>query len=146
MENILNKYHIHLSSRVVSDDKTITLSFSCNASTSEQLLEQFENIGLDSWYGNIYVTSCDLFKEANDIPGKIERSSGVADRLILVQEMINLITDGATCSFDYLLLLLSAGIIAAIGLACNNSVVVIASMLVSPLMGPILGVAFCLLF
>lgn len=146
MENILKKHDIHLSSRVVSDDGVITLSFSCNASTSERVLEQFENIGLDSWYGNVYVTSCDLFKEANDVPDKIERSNGVADRLILVQEMINLITDGATCSFDYLLLLLSAGFMAAVGLACNSSVVVVASMLVSPLMGPILGIAFCILF
>ena len=56
--------------------------------------------------------------------------------------MINLINDGATCTFDYILLLLAAGFMAAVGLACNSSVVVVASMLVSPLMGPILGIAF----
>ena len=55
---------------------------------------------------------------------------------------INLIDDGATCTFDYLLLLISAGFMAAVGLGSNSSVVTVASMLVSPLMGPILGIAF----
>ena len=66
----------------------------------------------------------------------------MTSRLILVQEMINLINDGAACTFDYILLLISAAMMAALGLAGNSSVVVVASMLVSPLMGPILGIAF----
>lgn len=42
-----------------------------------------------------------------------------------------------------MLLLISAGLMAAVGLGSNSSVVTVASMLVSPLMGPILGIAFC---
>ena len=38
--------------------------------------------------------------------------------------------------------IISAAMMAALGLAGNSSVVVVASMLVSPLMGPILGIAF----
>ena len=46
---------------------------------------------------------------------------------------------GAEFSFDFLLLLLLAGAISFMGLVENSSVVLVASMLVSPLMGPILA-------
>ena len=42
---------------------------------------------------------------------------------------------GAEFSFDYLLLVILAGIIAFMGLLENSSVVLVASMLVSPIMG-----------
>ena len=42
---------------------------------------------------------------------------------------------GAEYSFDYLLLVILAGIIAFMGLLENSSVVLVASMLVSPIMG-----------
>ena len=45
-------------------------------------------------------------------------------------------------TFDYLLLTLSAGIIAALGLIFDSSLVLSASMLVSPIMGPILAGIF----
>lgn len=43
-----------------------------------------------------------------------------------------------------MLLILSAGLLAGLGLAANNTVVIVASMLVSPLMGPILGATWCI--
>ena len=42
---------------------------------------------------------------------------------------------GAEFNFDYLLLVILAGIIAFMGLLENSSVVLVASMLVSPIMG-----------
>ena len=45
-------------------------------------------------------------------------------------------------TFDYLLLTLSAGFIAALGLIFDSSLVLAASMLVSPIMGPILAGIF----
>ena len=56
--------------------------------------------------------------------------------------MIARIDSGAEFSFDFLLLLVLAGIIALMGLIENSSVVLVASMLVSPLMGPILAGIF----
>ena len=56
------------------------------------------------------------------------------------QRHLNLILQaGAEFSFDFLLLLVLAGAIAFMGLVENSSVVLVASMLVSPLMGPILA-------
>ena len=56
--------------------------------------------------------------------------------------MIARIRVGAEFSFDFLLLLILSGIIAFFGLMENSSVVLVASMLVSPVMGPILAGIF----
>jgi hypothetical protein len=40
---------------------------------------------------------------------------------------------------DYLALLAISSILAAIGLITNSTVVIVASMLVSPIMGPVMG-------
>ena len=57
-------------------------------------------------------------------------------------QVITRIESGARFTFDYLLLILSAAIIAAFGLLFNSGVVLTASMLVSPIMGPILAGIF----
>lgn len=43
----------------------------------------------------------------------------------------------ATLTFDYIMFIIVASVLAGIGLVTNSSVIVVASMLVSPLMGPI---------
>ena len=50
--------------------------------------------------------------------------------------------DGCKFSFNYNALLLIASIIAALGLGSNSVATIIASMLVSPLMGPVVGMAY----
>ena len=45
----------------------------------------------------------------------------------------------ADLSFDFLSLLAIASILAGIGLITNSTVVIVASMLVSPIMGPVMG-------
>lgn len=57
----------------------------------------------------------------------------------LVHERIE---EGADFSFNYNVLLLVSGVIAGLGLVSNNSTSIIASMLVSPLMGPVVGLAY----
>ncbi len=45
-------------------------------------------------------------------------------------------------SLDFLALLIIASILAGIGLITNSTVVIVASMLVSPIMGPVMGMTF----
>ena len=52
------------------------------------------------------------------------------------------ITHGASFSFNYNTLLVVASVIAGLGLVSNSSTTVIASMLVSPIMGPVIGLAY----
>jgi hypothetical protein len=44
-------------------------------------------------------------------------------------------------TFDYLVFVLSAAVIACLGLTTNSGAVVVAAMLISPLMGPIVAIA-----
>ena len=85
--DILNSLNIPLSSRV-SSSNIVTISFSCSSTISEVVLGLLENIGLDTWYGSVYVTSCELYKRSDDSPQEAQIRDGVASRLILVQEMV----------------------------------------------------------
>ena len=50
--------------------------------------------------------------------------------------------DGASFSFNYNTLLFVASVLAGLGLVGNSSTTVIASMLISPIMGPVIGLAY----
>ena len=61
---------------------------------------------------------------------------------ILVAEVVKRIKSGNEFTFDYVAFLCIASIIALLGLIEDSSVVIVASMLVSPIMGPILAGIF----
>eukprot|EP01082_Thalassiosira_pseudonana_P010082 g8968.t1 g8968 contig34:540966-542250(-) len=50
--------------------------------------------------------------------------------------------DGAVMNFNYCTLLVVASVIAGLGLVTNSSATIIASMLVSPIMGPVVAIAY----
>jgi hypothetical protein len=56
-----------------------------------------------------------------------------------VEQVKEQIHEQAKLSLDYLALLAISSILAAIGLITNSTVVIVASMLVSPIMGPVMG-------
>ena len=56
-----------------------------------------------------------------------------------MQQVIDKVRSGAILTFDYIVMLIVASCIAGGGLATDNAVIVVASMLVSPLMGPVLS-------
>lgn len=53
-----------------------------------------------------------------------------------IEQVREQIVEQAAFSFDFIALLATASILAGIGLITNNTVVIVASMLVSPIMGP----------
>ncbi|XP_063403004.1 uncharacterized protein LOC134686995 [Mytilus trossulus] len=61
---------------------------------------------------------------------------------LLVSQVVSSVQGNAEFKFDYLMLIITASIIAALGLIEDSSVILVASMLVSPLMGPILAGTF----
>ena len=79
---------------------------------------------------------------SNDTPrstmgGKVQ---GTIKSRILVNKLFDLVSASARISFDYVCLAFVAATIACIGLATDNQVIIVASMLVSPIMGPILEI------
>merc|ERR1719228_2407282 len=77
--------------------------------------------------------------ETPEVEAKVEKFYSSIKSRLLVSEVVARIQAGAEFSFDYLLLVILAGIIAFMGLLESSSVVLVASMLVSPIMGPILA-------
>ena len=59
-----------------------------------------------------------------------------------IEQVREQIVEQASFSFDFIALLVVASILAGIGLMTDNTVVIVASMLVSPIMGPVLGLTF----
>ena len=88
--------------------------------------------------------NADRVEEAarTSVEDKMEKFYSSIKSRLLVSEVMARIEAGSEFSFDFLLLLVLAGIIAFMGLLENSSVVLVASMLVSPLMGPILAGIF----
>jgi hypothetical protein len=60
-----------------------------------------------------------------------------------VEQLFAKIKDGGECSADFVTMVVIASTLAGVGLVQNNTVVIVASMLVSPIMGPVLAVRRC---
>eukprot|EP00981_Chlorochromonas_danica_P003667 scaffold681_cov173-Ochromonas_danica.AAC.30 len=61
---------------------------------------------------------------------------------IRIEQMIEQMEIAATMNFDFIMLITMASVIAGIGLVTNNIVALVASMLISPMMGPVLALTF----
>jgi hypothetical protein len=61
---------------------------------------------------------------------------------LTVHQVVASIRASSAISFDFILLICLASMLAAFGLLENSTVTIVASMLVSPLMNPILGIVF----
>ena len=80
--------------------------------------------------------------DVEKVEDKIDRFYSSIKSRMMVGEVITNIENNAHFTFDFLMLLILAGIIAFLGLVESSSVVLVASMLISPLMGPILAGVF----
>jgi uncharacterized membrane protein len=61
---------------------------------------------------------------------------------VSVEDIYKQVAAGAEHTFNFTINLTMASVIAGIGIAANSPVATVASMLISPLMGPILAIAF----
>jgi len=71
-----------------------------------------------------------------------EYTSVNAEQLQRIRKIHLQFSEGSKFSFNYNTLLLVASFLAGFGLANNSSTTIIASMLVSPIMGPVVGMAY----
>jgi hypothetical protein len=82
----------------------------------------------------------------NDLKKIIERDNNFSEVTVEQIERVRLMHDkfmeGAVFSFNYNTLLLVASVIAGLGLVSNSTATIIASMLVSPIMGPVIALGY----
>ena len=81
-------------------------------------------------------------EDVGKVEDKIDRFYSSIKSRMMVGEVITNIENNAHFTFDFLMLLILAAIIAFLGLVESSSVTLVASMLISPLMGPILAGVF----
>jgi len=126
-----------------------SLRFCIASSYVEQVLCELQSIGIGRVPGSSmsvlplsihYSPSSEI--EKKETKERLDKFYASIKSRLIVAEVVARIRSGAQFSFDFLLLLLLASVIAFVGLVENSSVVLVASMLVSPLMGPLLAGIF----
>lgn len=133
---------VRSSSVVTTETDQFEIKFPIKPDKVELALKLLNSLGVGKMYGTYSLFPTEICKDSNDVNSDGTFAETVKSRMVLFETLVSNISDGADFSFDYVVLLITAGIIAGSGLATNNSVMVVAAMLVSPLMGPILAMTF----
>ncbi|MHA2163548.1 MAG: TIGR00341 family protein, partial [Candidatus Thorarchaeota archaeon] len=96
-------------------------------------------VGVEFGFIDILDIKASLPREISEDPKdqKIQREATLA-----VEEIYDNVKVQTALSFDFIAFIILAAVMAGFGLIQNNITVIVASMLLSPLMGPMLGVAF----
>jgi hypothetical protein len=113
-----------------------TISLPEDIANNELLPSNVEN-NLNGTTSNDLTLSSKIRKRINESNFK----KSVRARL-MVHQVVASIRASTALSFDFVLLICLASMLAAFGLLENSTVIIVASMLVSPLMNPILGIVF----
>lgn len=130
------------------DGKSLEVKFCIAKEKTEHILNSLISLGIGDRFGTIWITPLDV----NRPKPRVEHSSDnlkpdhqftetIKSRMI-VEKVVEAARASAAFSFDYVSLVVVASSLASIGLAYNNVVVIVASMLVSPIMGPVVAVTF----
>jgi uncharacterized hydrophobic protein (TIGR00271 family) len=122
-----------------ADHEAVLFAVSGDAE-AEHMLGQLTSIGVGHEFGFVSMIELDA-----QLPRQYALDESFFDSIksrVIVERVVQQTKEQAVFSFDFLCLVVVASLLAALGLATNSAVVVVASMLVSPIMGPILAVTF----
>ncbi|KAG2454156.1 hypothetical protein HYH02_001192 [Chlamydomonas schloesseri] len=112
------------------------------------VLHELDKVGCGAAYGKVAMLAVHLLKPLPNMRDRHltelvkERTTWRLQGRMATEEIYTNVASGTDLSFDYVAFTVVAAVIAGIGLATNNTVMIVASMLVSPLMGPILAISF----
>ncbi len=112
----------------------------CQRDMVARVLEVLNEVGVGIEFGII-----DILKLQVTIPELKEDQIEVSEELssrVSVEEIESSIKEGMELNINYYLFIMIAAFIAAAGLILNSTAIIIGSMIISPLMGPILGVSY----
>ncbi|MEM2141712.1 MAG: TIGR00341 family protein [Candidatus Thorarchaeota archaeon] len=97
-----------------------------------------EGVGVDYGFIDVLDLRTSLPRESVESKERVRQREAT----LAVEEIYEQVKARASLSFDFVAFVILAGAIAGLGLLEDNGTVILASMLLSPLMGPMLGVAF----
>ena len=121
-------------------DNAIVLQFRIQDDSVNETIEGLKSRGVGVEYGFVDIldlkASLPRGAEEKENDTKIQREATLA-----VEEIYDNVKKQSALSFDYIAFIVLAAIMAGLGLIQNNVTVIVASMLLSPLMGPMLAMA-----
>lgn len=106
---------------------------------TNELLNILDRIGCGVSHGLISVSDVDIIKP---IPKEINKKHFSKFGALSTEQIYMTLSSSVGLDIDFILYLIIASIIAGVGLATDNVLMVVASMLLSPLMSPILGITY----
>ena len=104
---------------------------------NDEAEDEFSKSDVPSVVSALFKLSPERKKKLLDAIIKARREWRNTSSRVRVLQVVEELTAGASFTFDYVLFVLCAAWIAAMGLSTNSGPTVIASMLVSPIMGPV---------
>ncbi|MHA2097181.1 MAG: TIGR00341 family protein [Candidatus Kariarchaeaceae archaeon] len=100
--------------------------------STNNFLHELKARGVGTVFGNISIIQLNLHLNSTTYSTTIQKSAAAN-----LEEILANIEDTAVVSSTYIVLVLLSGALAAFGLLSNSVVIIIGSMIVAPLMGPI---------
>jgi len=106
-----------------------------------KILEELNKIGLGTDYGIIDILAVEATVPKLEDIEKVEKVKEEEPLLqrIAMEEIIEDLEEGSQPNLNYVIFIILSAVVSGVGLISNSIVILIASMIISPLMGPILG-------
>lgn len=105
---------------------------------AKDILDELDKIGCGVSHGIVVINELDIVKPINNVNKKYYNKFGT----LPYEQIYMIIRSSIQIDIDFILYLIVASIIAGIGLATDDILMVVASMLLSPLLNPILGLTY----
>ncbi len=102
----------------------------------EEILQDLKRTGVGKEFGRILLSPV-----AASLPSIITKKPLISFQRSSNDEIIQMVEKSTKINVNYFILIILAGVLASIGLLGNNAAVIIGSMVIAPLLGPVTGTA-----
>ncbi len=130
IDEFIKEYELHRQKFKSENGVLFVLSIADDKSNA--LLHELKIRGVGDVFGDITIIPISTYLSSNKREDKIARSSGAH-----VEEILSVLEESSVVNNNFISLVILSSILAAFGLVDNNVVIIIGSMIVAPLMGPI---------
>ncbi len=137
-----NEFVHRMNSIACQGGKEVQINFLCEDKYLTDILKSMEPTGLGLEYGSVNIVALESTIPSLSSGGSGKLRKYKLDERRTVREIEENINSGIHCTVDYVLMIFVASLISTVGLVSDSPVTVVASMLVSPLMGPIVAMAY----
>jgi hypothetical protein len=141
IKKIIAKYdsNILINHNEVESENALFVTFSCSEGNAHEILEALHKFGIGEKFGKIDIVHPMLSFDSK----KTQNNSSLKKKnAMIVEQVLRQVRERTVFSVDLIIYLSIACILAGIGIALNDSFVILAATFVSPMVGPILSACF----